>query len=332
MVAVFIESHAALACRVLLGALVCLALVAPARAAASPHVVASIAPIHSLVAQVMASVAEPALIVPPNVSPHGFALRPSTALALYAADLVVWIGPGFETFLADDVADLAPRADSLELIEVAGMTTWPVREGGAWPVDEDHGEHEEGEDHAEDGGHDEHEDGIDPHVWLDPVNAQAMTRAIAASLAALDPERAAIYAANAEATIARIAALDGELRAQLAPIADRPFIVFHDAYQYLERRYGLNGVGALGLHPELAPSARDMVELKSRIDTHASMCVFREPQFDDALVASLVEGTDALTGTLDPEGGGAPGTALYGRLMRVLGRALADCLARIPST
>ncbi|MEX2650764.1 MAG: zinc ABC transporter substrate-binding protein [Alphaproteobacteria bacterium] len=286
-----------------------------------PNVVASIPPVHSLVAKVTEGVTVAHLIVPPGASPHGFALRPSDAVALADADLVVWIGPELESFLANDLDDLAPHARSLALLHDAGLETLPIRSGGAWPADHDA---------AGDG--DDAAGGADPHVWLDPVNAVAMVTAIADALGAIDPDHAAAYSANAASAEADLRALDQRVRAALEPVRGRPFVVFHDAYQYLERRYGLNGVGALAIHPELSPSARDMVELRARLRALGQVCVFREPQFSDANVASVVEGTDAVIGTLDPVGAFAPGVALFDRLVEGIGAAFVDCLARLPAS
>ncbi len=288
-----------------------------------PNVVASIPPVHSLVAKVTEGVTVAHLIVPPGTSPHGFALRPSDAVALADADLVVWVGPELEAFLANDLDDLAPRARILALLHDAGLETLPIRSGGAWPAQRD----DAGEGDAE---HDA--GGADPHVWLDPINAVAMVTAIADSLSRIDPDHAAAYAANAARAEADLRALDQRVRKALEPIRGRPFVVFHDAYQYLERRYGLNGIGALATHPELSPSARDMVGLRARLRALGQVCVFREPQFSDATVASLVEGTDAIMGTLDPVGVFAPGAVLYDRLVESIGAALVDCLARLPAS
>ena len=80
--------------------------VARSPAAAAPEVVASVAPIHSLVAAVMAGVGEPKLLVPPGASPHAYSLRPSEARALAGADIVFRVGPGLETFLDKPLAAL----------------------------------------------------------------------------------------------------------------------------------------------------------------------------------------------------------------------------------
>jgi zinc transport system substrate-binding protein len=214
-----------------------LALASPTIAA--PDVVASIKPVHSLVAAVMAGVGEPVLIVRGAASPHTYALRPSDAGALETADIVFWTGHGLELFLGDALETLATEAKVVELARSPGIELLPLREGGAFEVhahesdDHDHADHDHDHDH-------EHEhDAGDMHFWLDPHNAALMVSQIATTLSEADPDNAATYAANAEIEIAALAALAGELAERLAPVRNKPFIVFHDAYQYFEARFGL---------------------------------------------------------------------------------------------
>ncbi|MGH6719332.1 MAG: zinc ABC transporter substrate-binding protein [Alphaproteobacteria bacterium] len=286
----------------------------PAPAAEPPNVVATILPVHALVARVMGMAGAPWLLVPPGASPHTHALRPSDARALANADLVVWVGPELEHFLARSLDALAPDALRLSLLRDAGIATLPVRRGGVWIDD--------GEDHA---AHDAATD-TDPHIWLDPANARAIVRAVAGALAGLDPERAGTYRANATAAERDLDALEREIGARLAPVADRPFVVFHDAYVYLERRYGLHAAGSIMRDAEQPPGARRLIALRDRIAAARVPCVFAEPQFSPKLVATVVEGTGAEAGTLDPVGAGPPGPAAYQRMMRALADALVACL------
>lgn len=317
-----------LAASALAFALVALGPMRSADAADPPRVVASFLPVHALVAKVMGEVGRPYLLVPPGVSPHTFALRPSDAAALADAQLVVWVGPEMETFLAHSLDALAPQARRLGLLRDAGIATFPVREGGLWEPHE-HEEHAEAkheddahEHEAEEHGHEE----IDPHIWLDPNNARAIVRAVAGALAAVDPERAETYRANATRTDRELASLDADIADRLADVAGRPFVVFHDAYAYFERRYGLRAVGSITLHVDQPPSAHRLLEIRDRIAATGAGCVFAEPQFSPKLVATVVDGTPARQGTLDPEGAGTQGPEAYVTLMRTLADALATCL------
>jgi zinc transport system substrate-binding protein len=304
----------------LLGAALGIAAAAPALAAEAPVVVASIKPIHSLVAQVMKGVGEPALLVTGAASPHTYAMKPSDAKALRAAKLVFWIGPDLESFL--DKPLKAAKAPAVALIEAPDLALLDTREGGAWEA-HDHG-HDHGDGHA-DGGHEEREPNT--HLWLDPRNAKAMTAAIAGALSKADPANAPAYAANAAAAARDLDALDAELAAALAPVRAKPFVVFHDAYQYLEARYDLSAVGSITVSPDRTPSAKRLSAVRAKLKGLGAACVFSEPPFEPALVNTVIEGTGAKKGALDPEGALLePGPDLYARLMRNNAKALADCL------
>jgi zinc transport system substrate-binding protein len=297
-------------------------------AAAAPKVVASIPPVASLAAGVMQGVGAPTTIIPPGASLHSFALKPSDARALDDADVVIWVGDGFEAFLEKPIATLAGRATVLALIDAPGVTALKGREGGVWESHDDHDHDHDRDQHDDHDTHEDHAHDVDGHIWLDPANAKAMTMAIAGTLSARDPANAPAYAANALKLAERIDALDAELAAALAPIRSRPFVVFHDATQYLEAKYGLNAVGAITVSPDRPPGARRIAEIKARIASLNAACVFAEPQFEPKLVATLIEGTPARAGTLDPEGSRLqPGTELYFQLMRALAADLSACLA-----
>ncbi len=311
------------------GLALCLATTLPAQAATEPSqageargargVVVSILPLHALVAAVMAGVGTPHLLVRGGASPHDASLRPSDARALSAAGLVVWAGPGLETFLVKPLGALAGAARVLTLTEAPGMVRLQQRAGGIF-------EAEAGGAAGAEAGHDE-QGAVNPHLWLDPRNAMEIARQAAAALAELDPGNAPRYAANLERLLARLGALDRELAARLGPVAEVPFAVFHDAYPYFEARYSLRALGALTVNPAVPPGAKRLAALRRSLRDERAACVFAEPQFRPAIVAALVEGTGARAATLDPLGAGlAPGPEAYFVLMRELADALADCL------
>ena len=251
-------------------------LAAPAQAEV-PKVVASVQPLHSLVASVMKGVGEPGLIVTGAQSEHTYALKPSDARALQAAQMVVLVDEAYETFLAKPLK--GSKADIIALADLPGAATLPTRKGGLW--EPEHGE--AGHDH-------EHHHGtVDGHLWLDPANARLLVTAVADQLAEIDPANADTYHANATATVARLEALDGQLKAKLAPVAGKPFVVFHDAYQYVEKRYGLTSAGSITVDPDRPPSAKRLAALRDRLKASGAGCVFREPQFPAPVVQTLAE-------------------------------------------
>ncbi|WP_300548428.1 zinc ABC transporter substrate-binding protein [Roseovarius sp.] len=296
--------------------------------AEAPRVATDIAPVHSLVARVMQGVGEPALIVRPGASPHGYAMRPSEAQALEKADLVIWVGEALAPWLEGSIENLAGTARVIELLDRDETHVLPLREGVAFAASgEDESGHEhEGHEHEghEHGGHDHQ--GLDPHVWLDPENAHRWLGLVAGELAAIDPEHAAQYAENASAAQAELDTLMAALKAGIAPVRDVPFLVYHDAYQYFEAWAGLHADGAIALGDASNPGPARVAELRDMAQRHNIACVFSEPQFDPRLV-ERVFGDVAGHGVLDPMASGhAPGPDLYADLMRAMARSLTDCL------
>ena len=185
---------------------------------------------------------------------------------------------------------------------------------------DDHGDHDEHDDH----GHGE----FDPHVWLDPVNAKAIVHKIEEALVKADPEHASTYEANAHKMMDKLDSLTAELREELEPVHEKGFIVFHDAYQYFEQRFDLAAIGSITVSPEVMPGAERVSELRDKISELSATCVFSEPQFEPKLVETLVEGTGARTGVLDPLGATlAKGPDLYFQLLRNMASSLKKCLS-----
>ena len=294
--------------------------------AEAPRVVASIKPIHSLVAGVMQGVAEPDLLVEGAGSPHSYSLRPSKAEALSRARVVFWVGENLEAFLAKPLEALSGDADVVALSTVAEVATLPTREGGMWE------EHADEDEHAEEQVGDHDHGVVDMHIWLDPHNAEAMVDAIATTLSAADSDHAAVYHANAAKIRAELGDLDGVLREKLGPVEDRPFVVFHDGYHYFEDRYGLNAVGAITVDPQRRPSAGRLREIQAKLEELDAACVFAEPQFEPALVDTVIEGTGARKGVLDPLGAGLEaGPQQYFQLLDGIADSLVACLGQARS-
>ncbi len=282
-------------------------------------VVASIRPIASLVAGVMEGVGEPNTIVQAGASPHTYSMRPSDAQALQNAKVIFWVGPELEAFLAKPIDSLGTGATVITLSQAPGLQTLPMREGGAF---EEHMHDEHGSDEHEHEGH-----AFDPHLWLDPENAKAMVDAIEAALVGADPKNAHAYTQNAKRLKDRLDGLTTDIAAELKPIRNRPFIVFHDGYQYFERRFGLHAVGSITVSPEHIPGAARVSAIEEKIKDSGAVCVFAEPQFRPSLIDVVIEGTDVRTGVLDPLGTDiAEGPDQYFGMIRDLAKGLKACL------
>ena len=165
------------------------------------------------------------------------------------------------------------------------------------------------------------------HIWLDPHNARRIVDAVAESLARLDPGHAATYRRNAAAMRARITSLEESLRARLAPVRSRAFIVFHDAYQYFERSFGLHAVGAVALGHARLPGAKRLSSLRRALVERDVRCLFVEPQFEPRLALGVVASTEVRIGTLDPLGADlAAGPEAWFELLRRMGDSFVECL------
>lgn len=321
--------------------LIALVVLPVALRAESPRVVADVAPVHSLVAQVMAGVGEPGLLLQPGASPHGYAMRPSEAAALQAADLVVWVGPELTPWLDRALETLGGDANRVALLQADGTLRHDVRETATFK--HGHDDHDHGEGGHDDHGHEEHKakhadhdahghddhdhhGPVDPHAWLDPENARVWLDLIADALARLDPDNAQTYRDNAASARNELAALGNEIRKTLEPVHGTAFLVYHDAYQYFERRFDLRAAGAVAVSDAATPGPARMAELRDLVAETAPRCAFFEPQFSPRLVETLAQGTGIRQAELDPIGQALmPGPALYPDLLRGMAEVIANC-------
>jgi zinc transport system substrate-binding protein len=261
---------------------------------------------------------------------------------LQNANLVFWIGPDLTPWLTDTIKTLAPDAAVTALMEVDGTIKLEFREGALFEAhahedDDDHVD-EAHDDHDEEARHDDHDDeetgheghgqgAHDPHAWLSPQNAMTWLNVIAGQLSAADPDNAGAYFTNAAAGRTEMEALIGEVIATLDPVRDGQFLVFHDAYQYFEMDFDFPASGAISIGDASDPSPARIAEIQDRIAEQGIDCVLAEPQFNPGLVATVLDGTEAGTGMLDPLGSDLePGPALYSQLIRNLSTALAGCM------
>ena len=313
-----------------------------------PDVVVSIQPIHSLAAGVMSGIGEPALLIKGGASPHTYSLKPSEAEALQNADVVFWIGDEMETFLEKPLEALPTHATVVALDRAEGVVLLPSRDSGEWEAhadhdtghEQDHG-HGDGHDHGHAENHDdkhdhghaedhagEHAHGAhNMHIWLDPSNATAIVARMVGVLSEADPANATRYQANGETLKTRLAALSSGIDGKLQPVRTTPYVVFHDAYQYFENRYGLSPAGSITVDPDRKPSARRLVDIREKIAESGAVCVFSEPQFEPGVLVTVIEGTQARTGVLDPLGADLPpGPDAYFALLENLATDLRRCL------
>ena len=314
---------------------------------AEVKVVASIKPIHSLVSYVMDGVGKPSIIVDGSNSPHNFNLKPSNAKAIENADIIFWVGEDIESFLEKPLKSISKKAKVIEMMDIKGIKKLKFRERNIFEEHEGHDDHghekkdkhddhghgkkekhddhghskkEKHDDHAHGHGHGEY----DPHIWLDPHNAEVMVEEIAKQLAAIDPQNAAAYKKNSKNAIEDIEKLIKETKKDMKKGIS--YIVFHDAYQYFEKEFNVSALGALTLNTDVAPGAKQISEIKEIIEHENVKCLFSEPQFNPDIINSIAKGTNVKIGVLDPLGANLDnGKELYFKLIKDISSSLKKC-------
>ena len=312
---------------------------------AEVKVVTSIKPIHSLASYVMDGVGKPDVIVDGYNSPHGFSLKPSHAKMLENADLVIWIGEDLEAFLEKPLDTIAKKAKNIEVMDLKGIKKLKFREKNIFEEHDDHGHdehkehgHDEHKDEHKEHGHDEHKDEHkehdgheghahgehDPHVWLDPMNAKVIVKEITKQLVQLDSKNSATYKANSKKALADIDKLTKNIKKDLSK--DLRFVVFHDAYQYFEKRFGIQVLGALTVNTDVMPGAEQLSEIREVIEHEKVNCIFSEPQFNPSIIKSIAKDTKVKTGILDPLGAKLDkGKNLYFDLLNNMASSFKGC-------
>ena len=288
-------------------------------------VVASIKPIHSLASYLMDGVGKPDLIVDGYASPHGYAMKPSHAKMLQNADLIFWVGEDLENFLEKPLKSIAKKAEKIELIETKGLKKLKFRERNIF---EEHGHDEHKEHGHKEDKHDDHHGHAhgehDPHIWLDPINAKAILSEMAEHLIEKDPNNASAYKANLKMAHKALDNLTKKVKSELK--GDFKSIVFHDAYQYFEKRFDVNVLGAFTVNTDVLPGAEQLAEIREIIEHEKVTCVFSEPQFNPDIIKAVAKDMKINTGVIDPLGATLnPGKDLYFDLIRNMYASFKGC-------
>ena len=336
-----------------------LTLLSPANA--EIKVVASIKPIHSLASYLMDGVGKPDLIVDGYASPHGFAMKPSHAKMLQNADIIFWVGEDIENFLEKPLNSIAKKAEKIDLMEIKGVTKLKFRERNIFDEhdhghkEDDHDDHAKKEDDHDDHDHDkeghkkddhddhdhdkeghkkdDHDDHgheghahgeFDPHIWLDPMNAKVILSEMAEHLIEIDQKNASKYKANLNKAHKDLDNLTKKVKSELNK--DFKSIVFHDAYQYFEERFGVNILGAFTVNTDVMPGAEQLAEIREVIEHDKVSCIFSEPQFNPDIIKAVAKDTNVATGVIDPLGATLdPGKNLYFDLIKNMSNSFKGC-------
>ena len=307
-------------------------------------VVASIKPIHSLASYLMNGVAKPDLIVDGYASPHGFAMKPSHAKMLQNADIIFWVGEDLENFLEKPLGSIAKKAEKIELMQVKGLQILKFRERNIFDDHDDHGHDDHGkkddhddhdhDSHAKKDDHDDHDDHdgheghnhgeFDPHIWLDPINAKVILFEMSKHLIENDPKNESVYRANLSKAYKDIDKLTSDVTSELNESVAS--IVFHDAYQYFEKRFNVNILGAFTVNTDVMPGAEQLAEIREVIEHDNVACVFSEPQFNPDIIKAVAKDMNIKTGVVDPLGATLnPGKTLYFDLIKNMSASFKGC-------
>ena len=306
-------------------------------------VVATIKPIHSLASYLMDGVGKPDLIVDGYASPHGFALKPSHAKMLQDADIIFWVGEDIENFLEKPLKSIAKNAEKIELMEIKKLTKLKFRERNIFDEHDDHGhdDHAKKDDHDDhdhdkkghkEEGHDDHGHGheghahgeFDPHIWLDPMNAKIILDEMAKHLIENDQKNEKKYKENLKSAHKDLDKLTKKIKSDLNK--DFKSVVFHDAYQYFEKRFGINILGAFTVNTDVMPGAEQLAEIREVIEHDKVSCIFSEPQFNPDIIKAVAKDMNIATGVIDPLGATLdPGKDLYFDLINNMSKSFKGC-------
>ena len=287
------------------------------------EVLTTIKPLGFIAAAITDGVSEPKVLLPTGASPHDFSLRPSDIRSINSADLVVWVGPELEDFMAKPLAN-HPHALALTQVEGMPLFNYATQDSHDSHDDHDHAAHEHG-DHDE--GHEgHHHEGVDPHIWLGPTQAKVIAKAIASELGKLDPANQARYDANLAAFDTKVDAKDKVIAGQMKAVNQKGYFVFHEAYGYWERHYGMSSKGHFTVSPERRPGAKTLVDIRKALEEKQASCIYAEPQFSPAVIESVARNTGAKVLLLDEVGEQVPlGPDGYPQFMQQLADAFAQC-------
>ena len=314
-------------------------------------VVTTIKPLHSLISRIMETRGEPQLIIEGTNNPHTFVFKPSHAKMIEEADIIFWIGEDLEAFMEKPLDSLAEKAQVISFMELSSIEKLKFREKNIFDDHDGHEDEHEGHEDEDDHGHkdddhdddhdghedeheghdDDHKDAhahahgeFDPHIWLDPENAKEMVKIIRDELIKIDPEGQRQYSVNTAGATLELDNLINSVEKELSK--DISYIVFHDAYQYFENRFGVIPAGALTLNPDVLPGAKQIADIQDVINDKGIKCIFSEPQYNPKIIETLGNDMNVSTGVIDPLGAFIDaGPTMYVELINGIANSIKEC-------
>jgi len=296
-------------------------------------VTVSVPPLAGMIAPLLDQDDVLQIILKQGQSPHEFQMTPGDMKKLSASDLVLWVGTPVDQWL--NKAILSTQAPAYSMIELNDLKRLSVRGGGLW---DEHNHVEVDHEHHHHSGHDQdhdqsrkrhHDESLDGHLWMSVDNTIIYIKALSKQLQSLKPSRAKQIQAREVQWLRKIEYADQLNAKELKALQNVPYMLLHDAFQYFESRYQLEGVGSIRLNPMISPSLKRVHALRQKIQSGHVRCVFKEPQFPARNVKMVTQGLSVSIGTLDPMGfasGGAKEYLNYDQFIRQLATQYRDCL------
>ncbi len=270
------------------------------------HIVTTIKPLESLIKNIIDKDDSVTSIIDGNYSPHNFSLKPSHIAKIYKSDAVILINPDFESFMCSSFKIIPEKTKLITLSDTPNLTLYPSKQYH-------HGTHKE--------------TGTDYHIWLSADNAIHIVRYLTDTLSTINPEKQKTYRDNAHNVITKLVALNDDLKQQLSPITDKPFMVFHNGFEYFIKNYNLSLVGTITDNPNVYSSIKHIKQAQKTLIDNKVICVFKEPQFSDKTIETIITDTQTRISTLDPIGSNfKSGKNLYFKVMHNIKDNLLTCL------
>lgn len=243
-----------------------------------PQIVTTMYPLYEFTKQVVGDKADVILLVPAGAEPHDWEPAPSDMITVKRAGIFIYNGAGMEPWL-DRVGE-SLLAGKKVVRAIDAVTVIPAQ------FDEEGAPAANGE--------------VDPHIWLDPVNAQAVVNSIAAAVAEVDSSNASFYAANADAYNAQLGLLHAEYSSALANATYHEFVTSHAAFGYLANRYGLKQISIMGVTPDAEPTPERMANIVKYVRNNGIRYIFFETLVNPRLSEIIAQEAGAQTLVLNP--------------------------------
>ncbi|MGL9734230.1 MAG: zinc ABC transporter substrate-binding protein ZnuA [Symbiopectobacterium sp.] len=274
---------------------------------AQASVVTSVRPLGFIAASIADGVTPTEVLLPDGASPHDYALRPNDVERLQSAELVIWVGPEMEAFLTKPLAShSAAAAPQISLARLPAIQSALIKENEHHEdkhAEAEEYEHRDAADHDDADANEGHHYGeYNMHIWLSPEMAKQTAIAIHAKLLELMPQKKDKLDANLLNFTDQLVQIEEKIVNMLAPVKGKGYFVFHDAYGYFEKRFGLIPLGYFTINPDIQPGAQRLHQIRTQLLEQKAVCVFAEPQFRPAVINAVTKGTDVRTGVLDPLG------------------------------